>query len=54
MEIRMTYKDDKAEVFVVENQHDRFIDPEVALRACLEELQNLVNSMCNERLKEEY
>ena len=53
MEIRMRYKDNKAEVIVIEDPFDRYIEPDVALRACLDELQNLIKSMCNERLKED-
>ena len=51
MEIRMIYKNGKANVIIIEDMHDQFIETEEAIKACIDELAELTKSVKKEERK---
>lgn len=51
MEIRMVHRDGKVRVMVIEEPGDKFLDKEQAIKKCIDELAELVESIKREDME---
>ena len=51
MEIRIRYEKGIPFVLIIQDPKDRFLDMEVAIKECIDELAELVQSMKNEDME---
>lgn len=51
MEIRMIHKDGKVRVMIIEEPGDKFVDKEQAIKKCIDELAELVESIKREDME---
>lgn len=51
MEIRMVHRDGKVRVMIIEEPGDKFLDKEQAIKKCIDELAELVESLKREDME---
>ena len=52
MEIRIKYSKGTPFVMIIQSPEDRFLDTEKAIKECIDELAELINSIKNEDMEE--